>query len=612
MQIDISGLKNVKPNLDKAKKAVKSAKGIVSGISAPGDFEGAGTLKQVPQFLSQIEERLGNLSSWVDTTVNKFQEVQSRNKSIIGGLSDNIIFKLYATQGNVIMSAAKGAGSLVEHLLDAGAITLTGAGTVATGASDVTRWIVNKAKGKDTKLNWNNTKKIWKNTMSFVSNDYVGSAFNKFYDSKVGKFIDKAAYKPFRHNGAVSSAVSGVTEVAGIALITAITGGIAGIGMGTSASAAAAAGVAGSAGVGKYTGKAWNTLSKKDGKDNVTLKKVAKSLGNGVLNGAWEGAQWFLGAKLGNIAIKGSKLGSAALRVGIDSSVNAVDTPFRAVTNSLLTGDKFKESWKKEGGWTSLLTNFGIGLLGSTFGEVKNWSKTPKTEIDLKNIKKGKNVRESQKTMNNFFKENPEFKVNQDKINNAFKNIRTCKTEEEFTKIAINKYGYTPKEISTVSAFYSSRDNLVWLRPSNDAQTVSHEVNHSLGNILYGKNARGINEAVTEKLALKAHGISGSGDSGYKSNVQHLLDLDKVLNKAGVYNADAISYYNTREKYYYENVLNELAESPKFYDYLKEAMDVADGWGPVRDKESVKKANMQVEQLIQYLYEGLRDKGKIK
>lgn len=611
MQIDISGLKNVKPNLDKAKKSVKSAKGIVSGISAPGDFEGAGTLKQVPQFLSQIEERLGNLSSWVDTTVNKFQEVQSRNRSIVDGLQSNILARLYATQGNVIMSAAKGAGSLVEHLLDAGAITLTGAGTVATGASDVTRWIINKAKGKDTKLNWNNTKKIWKNTMSIVSNDYVGSAFNKFYDSKVGKFIDKAAYKPFRHNGAVSSAVSGVTEVAGIALITALTGGVAGLGMGTSASATVAAGVAGSAGVGKYTGKAWNTLSKKDGKDKVTLKKVTKSLGNGVLNGVWEGAQWFLGAKLGSVAIKGSKLGSAALRVGIDSSVNAADTPFRAATNSLLTGDKFKESWKKEGGWTSLLTNFGIGLMGSTFGEVKNLSKASNLGKDFKNTEIGKNIKESQESMIKYFKENPELGVTESKLKKSFKNIRTTKTNEEFEKIAINEYGFSPKEVGNVDAFRSNVDGLIWLRPSNDAKTVTHESNHGIGYISHKKSDRGLNEAITEKYALDIHGNTGNGNTGYYNNVKHLRNLDKILNGVGIRNADGISYF-TEDKEYFKNVLNDLAQSPKFYDSLKDAMNISDGWGPVRDKESVKEANMQVEQLLQYLYEGLQDQGRLK
>lgn len=619
MQIDVDGLKGVKPNLNSAKQHVQSARSIVSGISTPSDFECAGTIRQIPQFLSLIEERIGNLGNWIDTSVSKFQEVQNKNDNILNGLQKNPIFKLFASVGNVTSSTVKGAGSLLEHLVDGGAIILTGAKTVATGTSDITSWAINKARGKNSKLQWTETKKAWKNTMSFVSNDYVGSSFNKFYDSKLGKFIDKSAYKPFKHNGVVSNTVSGVTEVAGIALITALTGGIAGIGAGTSASAATAAGISGMAGFGKYTGKAWNTLSKKDGNKKVTLTKVLKSIGNGVLNGAWEGAQWFLGAKLGNLAVKGSKAGTAALRIGINSSANAADTPFRALTDSLLTGKKFKDSWKKEGGLTSLLTNFGIGLIGSTFGEVLNWSQRSKTPVNVpEETQLEKDIKVAYERMSDYFlKKHPELKITKDKLDYAFENIIRCDSDKEFEELAIQITNWTEDEIKYTRAFRSGKYDVVVLKPGNTPETVTHEINHMLGNIYTsGKNSRGINEACTEKIALQINGIKGPGDSGYRNNVYNILDLENILSEAGITNVIEQSYF-TDSKTYLRQLLGDLTDVDDFYDRLEYAMNYADGYGAKYStiqemKHDVNDANTYICRLLDILEDRMMKKGMIK
>lgn len=628
MQIDVDRLKSVKPNLSSAKKHVQSARSIVSGISIPSDFECAGTIRQIPQFLSLIEERIGNLGNWIDTSVSKFQEVQNKNDNILNGLQNNPIFKLFASVGNVTSSAVKGAGSLLEHLVDGGAIILTGANTVATGASDITSWAINKARGKNSKLQWAETKKAWKNTMSFVSNDYVGSSFNKFYDSKLGKFIDKSAYKPFKHNGVVSNTVSGVTEVAGIALITALTGGIAGIGAGTSASAATAAGISGMAGFGKYTGKAWNTLSKKDGNKKVTLPKVLKSIGNGILNGAWEGAQWFLGAKLGNLAIKGSKAGTAALRIGINSSANAADTPFRALTDSLLTGKKFKDSWKKEGGLTSLLTNFGIGLIGSTFGEILNWHKNGEVQAELsegnnlnQNIKNQleENI-EITKTRHKKYllEEHPDFGITEKEIDDVYDTIVKCKSDEEFQNLARQMTSWSEDDIAHVDAFRSIKYDLIVLRPGNPPETIAHEGNHGLGYFLYlnhGSTGRGMNEAATEMIALQINGINGIGDSGYRDNVAHLRDIKNILSSFGINNVIEKSYFakNLTDKLYFEALLNVITGRKDFYKDLIEAMDYADGQaGLTVTKGEIKGANIHIDVLVTELEDALKKNIKLK
>lgn len=103
--------------------------------------------------------------------------------------------------------------------------------------------------------------------------------------------------------------------------------------------------------------------------DWKTAENLFKGLGYGVANGLWEGIQWYIGGKLAGWAIKGSKIATSAVRVGADTAFNGLDTPFRTAMDVFAYGKTWDEAWKDQGGWTSVATNLGIGLIGSVGGE---------------------------------------------------------------------------------------------------------------------------------------------------------------------------------------------------------------------------------------------------
>lgn len=104
--------------------------------------------------------------------------------------------------------------------------------------------------------------------------------------------------------------------------------------------------------------------------DWTTLENGVKGIFYGVGTGVWEGVQWYLGGKLAGWAFKGSKVATSATRIGVDTAFNAMDTPYRTLLDSLATGNTLEESWAARGGWQSMLTDVGIGFIGSTGGEV--------------------------------------------------------------------------------------------------------------------------------------------------------------------------------------------------------------------------------------------------
>lgn len=104
--------------------------------------------------------------------------------------------------------------------------------------------------------------------------------------------------------------------------------------------------------------------------DWTTLENGVKGIFYGVGTGVWEGVQWYLGGKLASWTYKGSKVVTSATRIGVDTAFNAMDTPYRTLLDSIATGNTIEESWNSQGGWNSVLTSVGIGLIGSTGGEI--------------------------------------------------------------------------------------------------------------------------------------------------------------------------------------------------------------------------------------------------
>ena len=105
--------------------------------------------------------------------------------------------------------------------------------------------------------------------------------------------------------------------------------------------------------------------------DWATVENAFKGIAYGAASGLWESVQWYLGGKLSSFALKGaSNLTNSAIRVGVDSAFNMADTPYRALIDSVTTGKDYEQAWIEQGGWQAMLSNLGIGMIGSVGGEV--------------------------------------------------------------------------------------------------------------------------------------------------------------------------------------------------------------------------------------------------
>lgn len=392
------------------------------------------------------------IGSGIDFVATKVTDVADflYNNIIVPGW--DILKTVGASAANIVIGAVKGIGQLVESFVDVIIMGLTGVASSVTGIYDGITYMASLITGNED--DWSSlTSKMWKNTMAYVAEDHVESAFNNFYkNTAVGQWLDENSAEIFKSDGIITNIVSGLGYVAGIVGISLLTFGVGGVAIGgtTVGVTAGTAGVAALAGTGKYTQEAWGNmrdssfegiknmyekgeitkeqynsyvmirnltdeqweqivLDYKNGKiskeefemmkeirempdDWRTLENGLKGIGYGVANGVWEGIQWYVGGKLGSWAIEGSKTATSAVRVGVDTAFNAMDTPFRTAVDAIAYGKSLEEAWKDQGGWESVLTNLGIGLAGSVGGEVFDnlSSKVGKTNgvNDITNVSK--------------------------------------------------------------------------------------------------------------------------------------------------------------------------------------------------------------------------------
>lgn len=141
--------------------------------------------------------------------------------------------------------------------------------------------------------------------------------------------------------------------------------------------------------------------------DWKTAENTVAGLGYGSLNALWEGAQWLVGGFLGEITAGLGKVG-ASIRVGVDSLFNTADTPFRSLITAATEGKSFGDVFETNGGWSSVITDFSVGLIGSLGGEIFD---------GIKSIKNNNNSLDDEiKSIKNNYSAN-------DIINNYLKNI---------------------------------------------------------------------------------------------------------------------------------------------------------------------------------------------
>lgn len=354
-------LNKVIPLVDAADKNLEKAKEAASKL--PKNAEGCEESKNLPTGIDDTKEKNNKIRKAIEDFIDKNRIAEEKNLDVlidIFGQNSDIPYMAngmnIADIGNTGAAIVKGVGNVLESIID-GVIVL---GTqVADTGSMATGEFVPYEEGKR-----GISEECWKGVMGFVAEDHVENVYTNFYkDTEAGKWLDEKANEPFKSTGVATEIVSGVGEVVGIAAVTALSGG-------TSAGAMAA--VAGATGFGKYTEEHWeNARDEAGGEDWATENVRYNGMLYGAANGAWEAAQWYLGGKVNNLAIDGvSKVGNSAIRVGIDTAVNAFDTPFRTLVDAATSDKTIHEAWEKQGGWTSVLTNVGVGLLGSIGGEV--------------------------------------------------------------------------------------------------------------------------------------------------------------------------------------------------------------------------------------------------
>lgn len=305
-------------------------------------------------------------------------DVESKKFNWKGLGLGEILNKGYTSLGATICAASAGIFEGVAEFVETGAdlVVLTGTAmaSLATGTYDLIT-------GSDT------TKNMWEDTKAKVSEKHVENAFNNFYENTyLGQRIkeDAIAFDTVR------SITSGLGYTAGMIGLNIATGGIAG-GLGTGVTsvvnAAQLASTAGSLGFARATEDAWA--------DGASLEDGLKY---GVASGAWEAAQWAIGAGINKVATGGTGLASNIFKGGLrglvtrtvleaaDGGAEGIVQPGLSMIYKDYEGsdirEKYKNAFNQAGGWENVRNQAmiaGIMSLGSEVWDARSLFNTNTT-----------------------------------------------------------------------------------------------------------------------------------------------------------------------------------------------------------------------------------------
>ncbi len=250
------------------------------------------------------------------------------------------------------LGLGEGLAKFGETAYDLGDIALTGAKSLFASKDEVNQ--------------------MWEECKARVSTEHVKSYFDDLYSENV--FLSDVKNNAF--GGDTGREIGkGLGYAAGMIGLNALTGGLAspGVGLvGFGANAGQLAATAAVMGFSKHTEEAWN--------DGAT---VSGGLKYGAAAGAWEGVQWYLGAKINAIGgaaeagqIFRGGLGAVGARIGLSS----VDAGMEGVVNPALKtlykdygfdsfGENYKAAFLEAGGAANIFKNAAMGAIGATFGE---------------------------------------------------------------------------------------------------------------------------------------------------------------------------------------------------------------------------------------------------
>lgn len=123
--------------------------------------------------------------------------------------------------------------------------------------------------------------------------------------------------------------------------------------------------------------------------NSLEESSTLKGLAIGGLEGLWEGAQWYVGGKIGagQFTKVTSKISNpilqtvtrSGIRVGLDTATGAVEVPFQSVVTMISEGKSWDEAWQSQGGWDAVKSQIAIAGISSLGGEVFDFNKILKS-----------------------------------------------------------------------------------------------------------------------------------------------------------------------------------------------------------------------------------------
>ena len=389
-------LQNYSNGLYSATKNLVSARGFeqyVGGISA-GSFScevenftsGLKTIIdevrteqiQILNFSQNTEDIKLFLSSLTDEEQKKYD---LEELDILKDRSSNIFKRAGASLAVTGLGIVEGLGNFLETGADLLVMAGCGIASIFTAGFD----LLTGRKG-DNSI----TKRLWDWCQGYCADKKVESIFNKFYTkTDVGRSLKANAYAfdGFRNFG------KGIGYVAGMVGLTVLTGGISAGGFSAtnlvgSISSTRLAVTAGIMGFSSGTSDAWS--------DGATVLDGFKY---GLAKGAWEGTQWYLGAKINTISGVGKNLASPLAQSLVDKSVRiGLDTVDAAAgsfiqpamkmlykyDNNKSFGENYGDRFEEAGGWGNVATQTAIGAAVSGVSETFDLRKLLKDNKEFK------------------------------------------------------------------------------------------------------------------------------------------------------------------------------------------------------------------------------------
>ncbi len=431
MNIDPTGLEEVaKPGIENSLSHYKNAYSALKAIDLP-----SGAKTQYKEKISSIFANIEALMSEVIGDVDKYiSDLKDANISTEITVEKSTEKNIFATIGNTLLAGAKGLYSGIEWIAD-GAVSLYGNfhGAVLSAEAKVISWFDPKFAGYVE----HGGKEVKNTLIDVAAHDYVDEHFDKEYNSNL-KGIDQKSH--IKYEDGVYETIAGVTSyiptaatetfLPGSGTIMSFMGGYGrnqeetyeNLKKGTREEIRIAA-ERGNISQEDYSlyESLWN-MSEEEFYHCINMNQVTGNISSeeadlmkairempdfeitdemrgkvttaSVATASLETVQWIEGNWANGLKeVFGSKAGAVATRIVGDTVFNAVDTPYRALVDTMVFDKEFGEAFEDRGGWVSTGISGAIGLVGSVLGEAIDLTKgNKKTDVDAKLEQKSNGV----------------------------------------------------------------------------------------------------------------------------------------------------------------------------------------------------------------------------